>query len=257
MDIEKIKTLADYIREMEDEEIKAASEDKDAAFIELFTGESAPTAEQIAQYAEDNELDIEEVFQKITDTLHDLLTAKEEEEKKEGEEEEDELDEAEDPTHEAEETPEEEAEEHASGEELPDELPGEEEMEVAEFPYAPGDAVAFVTDNPDVFLFDKKLTVKEVRDVGNGDGFVQVEYLDEDGNEIPFWLRVDQVELKEKGSGDYEEEEEESEGGEEFEEPEVSDEDFGEEEEDEDDRKNESWGILHHMKAMGLYSIKG
>ena len=186
MDIGKIKTLADYIREMDDEAAEAASEQDDAAFIELFSGEVAPTADQIAQYAEDNELDIEEVFQKINTMLHDLLIAKEAEEEEAEGEAPAAFTEEEDPMHEAGETPEEEAEEHMSGEEEPDE-------DTEPFPFAVGDSVSYETDNPDNLFFGKKLEVVGVEDLGNGDGFVQVIYVDDEGEEISMWFRVGEI----------------------------------------------------------------
>jgi hypothetical protein len=227
-----------------------AADEKDAAFIELFSGETAPTADQVAQYAEENELDIEEVFQKINTMLHDLLVAKEaeEEEAEAGEE----VTEAEDPAHEAGETPEEEEEEHESGDEAPDEMPAADSSD--EFPFEVGDVVSCETDNPDNMFFGKKLDVVNTQNIGNGDGFVQVVYVDEDGEETTVWFRIGEVKLEEKGGasgGDTEELGPEEPG----EEPE-GEESEGEEEEEEEE-KNESYGILYQMKSMGLYSLNG
>lgn len=248
MDIEKIKSLADYIKSMEADEMTAATDEKDAGFIELFTKEVAPTAEQIAEYAEENGLDIEEVFEKINTMLHDLLVAKEsEEEKAEGEE----VTEAEDPTHEAEESPEEEYEEHESGEEAPDEdMPPADSSDA--FPFEVGDSISYETDNPDNIFFGKKLDVVDTQNIGNGDGFVQVVYVDEDGEETTVWFRIGEIKLEEKGEGEGEETEELG-----PEEPEGEEEEEEFEDEEEEEEKNESYGILHQMKGMGLYSLNG
>ena len=240
MDIEKIKKLSDFIKEMEETAIDTANDEKEAKFIELFSGETAPTAEDVANFAEENEMDIEEVFQKINDMLHDCLTKEEE-----GEFEEDmklldpdskEVTEEEDLEHEAEESPEEEREEHESGEETPD-----------EFPFEVGNSVSYSTENPDNMFYGRKFDVIDIADIGNGDGFVQVMYVDEDGEETTMWFRVDEVKLENDGGG-------EEEGS--FE-PEENKENKEEEEEEEENKFEEDYGILSHMKKIGLYSLNG
>jgi hypothetical protein len=216
-------SLQDYIRELEEVEANEELEAKDAEFTALFTGEQAPTPEEIDAYAEENGLSHEEMDDKIANTLYDLMNTAEEEEEELGEEagatagpkapaipkatkaingamfnksqfsgvsedvdadEDDELTEEESPEHEAAESDEEEAAEHEEG--------GEEEI-----PFDIGDTVSYNTDDPESMFFGKKLEVVSV----NENGFVQVLYVDDDGLQNEFWFQFDEVNLEEKGEG--------------------------------------------------------
>ena len=147
------------------------------------------------------------------------------------EEEYDDMTEEESPEHEAEETPEEEeAAEHEEG--------GEEEL-----PFAKGDTVSYNTDDPDSMLYGKKLEVVSADE----NGFVQVIYLDADGNPTEMWFKNDEVTLESKGDGGATEDE-----------VVVPQEESVEEvtEEEEPEETNESFGVAAFLKS-GLKYFRG
>lgn len=226
MDITKIGSLADYIREFEmekAEEEKNEQEGKLSSGIKaIFTGDEAPTKETLDSFADENDMTFDEVLEKVLVFAFDGLKEEKEESNGESEEgnEEDESEESEGGF-----TPK--KSKGSSGstgsdaglksakayggmngggkfvneDEDPtfgsDDTEESDPVEETQNPFNVGDFVSVDTDDHENMFYGKKLEVTNV----DGD-FVQVLLVDPNGIETEMWFKADEVREEVKASSD-------------------------------------------------------
>lgn len=193
MDFTKIKSVKDYIREQEEEEIKNAENELDQKIEALFLTGEPVNDETLQVFADENSMDINDLKSKIFTLMTTLLTARDEEKEESVEEavvtdtnEEDMNSGDEEALKEDDES----TEEEITSEEIPEEdeeNSTEEEEETASFDI--GDKVSFEVENEEHPLANTSL------EVINTDGeFVQcLAENPETGVQSTYWFKNDEL----------------------------------------------------------------